>query len=43
MKVKFRNFFFYKILEENYELKHGSIVLAAITSCTNTSNEFGII
>ena len=24
--------------EENYEITHGSVVLAAITSCTNTSN-----
>lgn len=23
---------------EEYELKHGSVVIAAITSCTNTSN-----
>jgi len=23
---------------KNYELKHGSVVIAAITSCTNTSN-----
>eukprot|EP00828_Plagiopyla_frontata_P035588 TRINITY_DN4704_c0_g1_i3.p1 TRINITY_DN4704_c0_g1~~TRINITY_DN4704_c0_g1_i3.p1 ORF type:complete len:481 (-),score=67.28 TRINITY_DN4704_c0_g1_i3:40-1482(-) len=29
--------------KETYELNHGSIVLAAITSCTNTSNEFGMI
>jgi aconitate hydratase len=23
---------------KNYKLKHGSVVIAAITSCTNTSN-----
>jgi len=23
---------------KEYELKHGSVVIAAITSCTNTSN-----
>lgn len=23
---------------KDYELKHGSVVIAAITSCTNTSN-----
>ena len=27
-----------KVTEENFELKDGSIVIAAITSCTNTSN-----
>ena len=27
-----------KVSEENFELKDGSIVIAAITSCTNTSN-----
>ena len=27
----------------DYELKHGSVVLAAITSCTNTSNPGGVL
>ncbi|KAG5335296.1 ACOC hydratase, partial [Acromyrmex heyeri] len=28
----------FKYEEKEYELKHGSVVIAAITSCTNTSN-----
>jgi aconitate hydratase len=28
---------------ENYPLDHGSVVIAAITSCTNTSNPYGMI
>ena len=24
--------------DESFELRHGSVVIAAITSCTNTSN-----
>lgn len=28
----------FKFEEKEYELKHGSVVIAAITSCTNTSN-----
>ncbi len=28
---------------ESYELRHGSVVIAAITSCTNTSNPFVMI
>jgi len=28
----------FKYEEKDYELKHGSVVIAAITSCTNTSN-----
>jgi aconitate hydratase len=27
-----------KVAETNYELRHGDVVIAAITSCTNTSN-----
>ena len=28
------------VANTNYELRHGSVVIAAITSCTNTSNPF---
>lgn len=28
----------FKVQNENFDLKHGSVVIAAITSCTNTSN-----
>ncbi len=28
----------YSVLDNDYELEHGSVVIAAITSCTNTSN-----
>lgn len=28
----------FKYEGKEYELKHGSVVIAAITSCTNTSN-----
>ncbi len=33
----------YEVQGEDYSLQNGSIVLAAITSCTNTSNPFAII
>ena len=28
---------------QSYELRHGSVVIAAITSCTNTSNPYVMI
>ena len=33
-----KNFSFSKVRDTDYEIKDGSILIAAITSCTNTSN-----
>ena len=32
-----------KVEGKNYEITHGDVVIAAITSCTNTSNPYVLV